>query len=62
LTEPADIDEQRRSTGELMKTSAAALQALGQAIEKLDAAGVKYDVDYLVEQVGLKLRRDEEAK
>ena len=58
-TQPEDVREQQKSKGETMESSAKALSSVAVAIEKLGAAGVDFDAGYLLEQTGLKLRREE---
>jgi hypothetical protein len=60
LTQPADVVEERESLSKATESYGKALQALGTAVEKLDAAGVAYDLDYMMEQMGLKVRRPNE--
>lgn len=58
-TQPEDVKEQQKSRGEMMESSAKALAAVATAIDKLNTAGVDFDAGYLLEQTGLKLRREE---
>lgn len=57
LTAPSDIIEERESLSKATEAYGKALQALGTAIEKLDESGTPYDLDFMMEQMGLKLKR-----
>lgn len=59
--EPEDVRDQQETSSKATEAYGKALQALGTAVEKLDAAGIPYDLDYMLEQMGMRLRRDEAA-
>lgn len=59
--QPEDTKEQQKSGSEMMESYGKALQSLGTAIEKLNEAGTEYDLDYMLEQMGMKLKRPVEA-
>jgi hypothetical protein len=59
-TQPEDVKEQQTTTAKTAESMGKALGAVAGATEKLDAAGVQYDLEYMLEQVGVRLRRPDE--
>lgn len=62
-TSPEDVKEQADGVAERAKSMAAAMQSLGTCVEKLQGAGLvdgeDFEFDYLLEQTGFKLKRDD---
>ncbi len=56
-SQPEDIKEQQETASKATEAYGKAFQAVGTAVEKLDAGGVDYDLDYMIEQMGIKLKR-----
>lgn len=57
--EPENVRDQQETASKATESYGKALSALGTAIEKLETADVEYDVGYMLEQMGLRLKRDE---